>query len=62
MLLGRIPTGTQWVKNLTAVARVTVKAQVQFLTCHSGLKDLESQLRLRLNPWPQNLYMLWVQP
>ena len=29
----------QWVKNLTAVAWVTVEAQVRSLAWHSGLKD-----------------------
>ena len=30
----------QWVKNLTSVAQVVVKMQVQFQAQHGGLKDL----------------------
>ena len=50
-----IPAGAQWVKNLT-----TVKAQVQNLAQHGGLKDPALlQLQLGFNPWPRNFYMLW---
>ena len=35
-----VPAMTQWVKNLTTAARVTVEVQVQSLDQLSGLKDL----------------------
>jgi len=34
----RVPTAVQWVKNLTAVAQITVEGQVQPLAQHRGLK------------------------
>ena len=59
----------QWVKNLTAVARVAAVVHVQSLARHSGLKHLEllqlqcrSQLWLRFTPWSRNFHMLWVWP
>ena len=58
----------QWVKNLAAVAWVTVEAQVQYLARCSELKDLilpqlchTSELSLRFNPWPRNFHVLQVQ-
>ena len=63
-----VPTMAQWVKNLTAAARVPLKAQVRFPTWGSGLKDLallqlrcRSQLWLGFNPWPRNFHMPRVQ-
>ena len=51
----------QWVKNLTAVAWVTVEVQVQSPAHCSGLKDLALpqlwhrwQLQLKFNPGPEN--------
>ena len=41
VILG-VPAAAQWVKNLTAVAQVTVEARVQSLARRSGLKDLAS--------------------
>ena len=53
----------QWVKNLTVVAQVAVKLQVQSLTWGSGLKDVVlPQLQLRFNLWRRNLHMLQVWP
>ena len=55
-----VPTMVQWVKNPTAVAWVTVEAQVRPPALCSGLKDptlpqlqLKPQLGLRFNPWPR---------
>ena len=59
----RVPTAVQWVKNLTAVAQITVEGQVQSLAQHSGLKDpVLLQLWLGFSPWPGNFHMPWVQP
>ena len=63
----RLPTVAEWVKNLTAVAQVTVKEQIQFQAWYSWLKDpslllqlwYRLQLWLRFNPWPRNSHMLW---
>lgn len=59
----------QWVKNLPAVAPVTVETQVQSLTWSSGLKDVvlpqlrhRSLLWFRFNPWPRNCCIPWVWP
>ena len=53
----------QWVKNLTAAARVTEEAQVRSLAQRIGLKNPAlSQLRCRLqlwlgfHPWPRNIH------
>ena len=63
------PAMVQWVKNLTAVARVAVEVWVQSLTQCSGLKDPMLlklwhglQLWLRFNSWPENFHMPQVQP
>ena len=52
---------------LTAAAWVATEAWFQSLAQHSGLKDPallqlwhRSQLQHGFNPWPRNLYMLWV--
>ena len=51
----------QWVKNLTAVAWVAAKIEVQSLAWQSGLKDLAlPQPGLGFNPWPRSFYVLWV--
>ena len=43
-----VPTVAQWVKNLSAVARVSVEVQVPSPAQYSGLKDLAFlQLQLR---------------
>ena len=39
ILLGGVPAVVQWVKNLTAAARVPGEVPVQPLARHSGLKD-----------------------
>ena len=59
----------QWVKNLTAVARVDAEVPVQSLAREGGLKNLvlpqlscRLQLWLRFSPWPRNFHMLWAQP
>ena len=59
----------QWVKTLTAAARVAVEAQVQYLPGYNVLKDLalprvrhRSQLWLGFNPWPGNSHMPQVYP
>ena len=53
-----IPTVVQWVKNLTAVAKVASEACIKFLAPHSGLKDLALlQLWLRFSPWPGNFHV-----
>ena len=64
-----VPALAQWVKNPTAVARVTVEARVRSLAQHIGLKDpvlkqlqCKSKLQLRFNPWPRNVHVSWVQP
>ena len=64
-----VPTVMQWVKNLTAVALVTAKAQVVSLAQCSGLKDLALPqlwhrllLWLRFSPWLGNFHMPQVQP
>ena len=58
-----VPAMVQWVKNLTVVAQVAVKLQVQSLTWGSGLKDVVlPQLQLRFNLWRRNLHMLQVWP
>ena len=62
-----VPAVAQWVKNGTAAAQVTAEEQVQSLPRHNELKDLvllqlQCRLQLRLNPWPGNFHMPWVQP
>jgi len=59
----------QWVKNLTAAARVAVVAQVQSPAWLSGLKDpalwqlwRRSELWLGFSPWPRNVHVLQVEP
>ena len=59
----------QWVKNLTAVARVAAEVRVQSLAWCSGEKDLaalqlwrRSQLWLGFHPWPGNFHMLKMWP
>ena len=48
----------QWVKNLTAVAWLTMEAQVRSLVQHSGLKDpVLMQLWLEFNLWPGNFHL-----
>ena len=57
----------QWVKTLTAVARVAVEMWVQSPTWCSALKDLvlpqlqyRSQLWLEFIAWPGKFRRLWV--
>jgi len=59
----------EWVKDLTSVAWVAAKVQVQSSAWLSELKDLllprlhcRSQMHLRFHPWPKNFYMPWVWP
>ena len=61
-LIKGVPAVACWVKNLPAVAPVTVEAQVSSLARLSGLKDpalprlwCRSQLWLGFNPWAQEL-------
>ena len=63
-----VPTMAQWVKNLTAVAWVTVEVQVQSPAHCSGLKDLALpqlwhrwQLQLKFNPEPENFCIAEAQ-
>ena len=65
-LLG-VSTVAQWVKNLTAAARVATEAEVQSLGLHNESKDLvlpqlrhRSQLWLGCSPQPGNFHMLQV--
>ena len=65
--LSGVPAVAQWIKNQTAVARVTVEAWVQSPARHSELKDLvlpqlqhRSKLWLGFKSWPRNFYMSWV--
>ena len=52
IIYGGVPAVAQWVKNLTAVARVTVKVWVRSPAWYSGLKDLVlPQLRPGLQLW-----------
>ena len=55
-----VPAVAQWVKNLTAKARVVAEMQVPSPAWHSGLKDLV--LWLGFNPWPRYFHRVWVQP
>ena len=60
----------QWVKNLTAVAQVTVEALLQSPAWHSEIKNLtlpqlqcgSQQLWPRFSPWPENFHMPLVWP
>ena len=63
----RVPAAAKWVKNLTAVAQVTVEVQVQSPAWCTGLTNLALlhlqhmlHLRLRFNLWPGNFPMSWV--
>ena len=62
-----VPAMVQWVKNLTAVARVAAEVQVPSPAWCSGLKNLvlpqlccRSQLQLGFDLWPGNFHMPWV--
>lgn len=51
------------VTNLTTVAWIAAEVLVPSLAQCSGLKPTAlPQLPLRLNPWPRNFHMTWVQP
>ena len=56
-----VPAVAQWVKNPTAVARVSAAAQVQSPAWPNGLKDsVLPQLWLGFNPWPRLPYVAGV--
>lgn len=57
----RVPAVAQWVKNPTAVARVSAAAQVLSPAWPNGLKDsVLPQLWLGFNPWPRLPYVAGV--
>ena len=59
----QVPAMAQWIKNLTAVARVPAEAWIQSPAWSSGLKDLAlAQLWLRFNPWSRNFHVPQMQP
>ena len=58
-----VPAVTQWVKNLTAVARVAVEVRVQSLARGSWLKNVALlQRQLRFSPWARNFHMPQAWP